>query len=66
MRKLSSKAGALVMGVSLVALTACEEPKVEAAIFLTLIYISEPTRSERISYAVFCLKKKKRETNRPS
>ena len=25
---------------------------------LSLIHISEPTRPERISYAVFCLKKK--------
>ncbi|UYV07081.1 mechanosensitive ion channel family protein, partial [Bacteroides fragilis] len=28
-------------------------------VFLSLIHISEPTRPERISYAVFCLKKKK-------
>ena len=28
------------------------------AFFLSLIHISEPTRPERISYAVFCLKKK--------
>ncbi len=27
---------------------------------LFLIHISEPTRPERISYAVFCLKKKKK------
>ena len=27
---------------------------------LSLIHISEPTRPERISYAVFCLKKKNR------
>ena len=27
---------------------------------LSLIHISEPTRPERISYAVFCLKKKKK------
>ena len=26
--------------------------------YLSLIHISEPTRPERISYAVFCLKKK--------
>ena len=32
---------------------------VPAAIYLSLIHISEPTRPERISYAVFCLKKKK-------
>src|SRR5660398_288134 len=29
-----------------------------AATFLSLIHISEPTRLRRISYAVFCLKKK--------
>ena len=29
------------------------------AIYLSLIHISEPTRLRRISYAVFCLKKKK-------
>ena len=28
--------------------------------YLSLIHISEPTRPERISYAVFCLKKKKK------
>ena len=28
-------------------------------LFLSLIHISEPTRLRRISYAVFCLKKKK-------
>ena len=28
---------------------------------LSLIHISEPTRQEAISYAVFCLKKKKKE-----
>ena len=30
-----------------------------ARLSLSLIHISEPTRPERISYAVFCLKKKK-------
>ncbi|VTU72687.1 manganese ABC transporter substrate binding component [Lactobacillus rhamnosus GG] [Lacticaseibacillus rhamnosus] len=30
-------------------------------IILSLIHISEPTRPERISYAVFCLKKKKQQ-----
>src|SRR5660398_294045 len=30
------------------------------ALGLSLIHISEPTRLRRISYAVFCLKKKKR------
>ena len=29
------------------------------ALFLSLIHISEPTRQAEISYAVFCLKKKK-------
>src|SRR5678809_118698 len=29
-------------------------------IFLSLIHISEPTRQAEISYAVFCLKKKKK------
>ena len=29
-----------------------------AVLNLSLIHISEPTRPERISYAVFCLKKK--------
>ena len=29
------------------------------ALFLSLIHISEPTRRTPISYAVFCLKKKK-------
>jgi uncharacterized protein YgiB involved in biofilm formation len=33
MRKLNSNAGILLMGASLFALTACEEPKVDAAIF---------------------------------
>ena len=30
----------------------------DAVMILSLIHISEPTRPERISYAVFCLKKK--------
>ena len=29
------------------------------AVYLSLIHISEPTRQAEISYAVFCLKKKK-------
>ncbi len=33
-------------------------------IMLPLIHISEPTRPERISYAVFCLKKKTKTHNR--
>ena len=32
---------------------------------LSLIHISEPTRRTPISYAVFCLKKKKQQTKRP-
>src|SRR5450756_1604732 len=32
----------------------------EAAFILSLIHISEPTRLGMISYAVFCLKKKKK------
>ena len=31
---------------------------------LSLIHISEPTRQAEISYAVFCLKKKKEQNNR--
>ena len=34
-------------------------PKICLGLGLSLIHISEPTRPERISYAVFCLKKKK-------
>ena len=33
---------------------------------LSLIHISEPTRQAEISYAVFCLKKKKQKTRMPS
>src|SRR5674476_617177 len=32
--------------------------------YLSLIHISEPTRQAEISYAVFCLKKKKRSTKK--
>ena len=32
--------------------------------YLSLIHISEPTRRTPISYAVFCLKKKKQEKNK--
>src|SRR5660397_166076 len=35
----------------------------EGGIWLSLIHISEPTRLRRISYAVFCLKKKKKINN---
>ena len=33
---------------------------VAPALYLSLIHISEPTRQAEISYAVFCLKKKKK------
>ena len=32
--------------------------------YLSLIHISEPTRQAEISYAVFCLKKKKQKTKK--
>ena len=35
-------------------------PKREMDMLLSLIHISEPTRRTPISYAVFCLKKKKK------
>src|SRR5678810_733354 len=35
-----------------------------AILYLSLIHISEPTRQAEISYAVFCLKKKKKKTNK--
>ena len=33
-------------------------------LLLSLIHISEPTRQAEISYAVFCLKKKKQKINK--
>ena len=36
-----------------------EVQKVSPSVILSLIHISEPTRRTPISYAVFCLKKKK-------
>src|SRR5660397_289667 len=36
-----------------------DESTIDLALNLSLIHISEPTRLRRISYAVFCLKKKK-------
>src|SRR5450756_913228 len=45
-------------GISSVALS-WEEP-VLTGVLLSLIHISEPTRLGMISYAVFCLKKKKK------
>ena len=38
-------------------------PLVLCYLYLSLIHISEPTRQAEISYAVFCLKKKKQKTN---
>ena len=35
---------------------------VDTIVHLSLIHISEPTRQAEISYAVFCLKKKKKKT----
>ena len=37
-------------------------PFVDENDYLSLIHISEPTRRTPISYAVFCLKKKKHES----
>ena len=37
----------------------CENFGSLKGMYLSLIHISEPTRLRRISYAVFCLKKKK-------
>ncbi len=36
-----------------------EQTGLDTPVVLSLIHISEPTRQEAISYAVFCLKKKK-------
>ncbi len=36
-----------------------EQTGLDTLVVLSLIHISEPTRLRRISYAVFCLKKKK-------
>src|SRR5450756_2630891 len=41
----------------------CEPPPGRADAHLSLIHISEPTRLGMISYAVFCLKKKKKNKN---
>ncbi len=37
-----------------------EQTGLDTPVVLSLIHISEPTRQEAISYAVFCLKKKKK------
>ena len=36
------------------------KPIIGCEVYLSLIHISEPTRQAEISYAVFCLKKKKK------
>ena len=41
------------------------EKKYCTAVVLSLIHISEPTRQAEISYAVFCLKKKKKKEYKP-
>ncbi len=38
-----------------------EDYLVDTPVVLSLIHISEPTRRTPISYAVFCLKKKKKQ-----
>src|SRR5450756_2625742 len=53
-------------GAGLAAGTGCSgdtlRPRYSVALDLSLIHISEPTRLGMISYAVFCLKKKKKQT----
>src|SRR5450756_2976783 len=41
-----------------------DKTKISNRIYLSLIHISEPTRLGMISYAVFCLKKKKKNKNK--
>ena len=43
----------------LVGTESCQAKHLGVIVELSLIHISEPTRLRRISYAVFCLKKKK-------
>ena len=52
--------------ISLLSDSSCQKVKIEInyeilenMLYLSLIHISEPTRLGMISYAVFCLKKKK-------
>ena len=52
---ISSEANNVLKGVEVVA----QKPLVKVDVDLSLIHISEPTRLGMISYAVFCLKKKK-------
>ena len=50
--------------IALLPLTEAGEPNEDGEVYiLSLIHISEPTRQAEISYAVFCLKKKKTTTN---
>ena len=44
--------------------TLADNQKYVYAYVLSLIHISEPTRQAEISYAVFCLKKKKQQTKK--
>ena len=45
------------------AVESCTQKAKDAVAHLSLIHISEPTRLGMISYAVFCLKKKKKDQN---
>src|SRR5678815_2206574 len=45
-------------------IAAAEDKYGPVDVFLSLIHISEPTRLLSISYAVFCLKKKKKKQNK--
>ena len=47
-----------IRNISPLARIRSNDPKLILQYLLSLIHISEPTRPERISYAVFCLKKK--------
>ena len=47
------------MGASYLCIASKAEVDFNKGLGLSLIHISEPTRQEAISYAVFCLKKKK-------
>ena len=52
--------GMLVLVATVSLLNPLFNPYGETVLFLSLIHISEPTRQAEISYAVFCLKKKKK------
>ena len=59
-RGLAEYSGYCMAAASFFALayTFVEGGHIRITLFLSLIHISEPTRPEPISYAVFCLKKK--------